>query len=132
MDNYFITKKEADSINVNQILQFTKSNIWKDLKQAKQYYKEEPFYLNSEIEGENILVQGIIDLYYIDKDDNLVLLDYKTDFAKIGDENKLIDKHKPQLMLYKEALENALDRKVDKIYIYSTVLGKELEILTKE
>ena len=77
-------------------------------------------------------MQGIIDLYYIDKDDNLVLLDYKTDFVRPGDENKLINRHKSQLMLYKEALENALNKKVDKIYIYSTVLGKEIEVLTKE
>ena len=132
INNKFITKKEADSINPNQILQFTKSNIWQDLKQAKEYYKEKPFYLNSKVDGENILVQGIIDLYYIDKDNKLVLLDYKTDFAKIGDENKLIDKHKPQLMLYKEALENALKKKVDKVYIYSTSLGKPLEVLTKK
>ena len=32
-------------------------------------------------------------------------------------------------MIYKEALENALDRKVDKVYIYSTALGKEIEII---
>ena len=127
----FITQKEADSINPYQILQFTKSNIWQDLKEAKQYYKEEPFYINSPIEDEHILVQGIIDLFYIDKDDNLVLLDYKTDFVREGQEAELIQKHSAQLMIYKEALENALDRKVDKVYIYSTALGKELEVLTK-
>ena len=33
-----------------------------------------------------------------------------------------------QLDLYKEALENALKRKVDKVYIYSVYLGKEIEI----
>ena len=75
---------------------------------------------------ENILVQGIIDLYYIDKSDKLILLDYKTDFAKPGDEQILIERHKPQLMLYKEALESGLNKKVDKIYIYSTGLSKEI------
>ncbi|MCI9064088.1 MAG: helicase-exonuclease AddAB subunit AddA, partial [Clostridia bacterium] len=79
VNHKFITQKEADSINPYQILQFTKSNIWNDLKHAKEYHKEEPFYINEQIENENILVQGIIDLYYIDKNDNLVLLDYKTD-----------------------------------------------------
>ena len=130
VDKDFITKKEADSININQILQFTKSNIWKDLRQAKKYYKEEPFYINVKEQGENILVQGIIDLYYINEKDELVLLDYKTDFVHAGEEEKLIERHKPQLMIYKQALEDALNKKVDKIYIYSTVLGKELEVLT--
>ena len=132
-----ITEKEADSVNINQIMQFTKTDIWQELKNAKEYHKEEPFYISisaNEIEKTNsketVLAQGIIDLYYIDKDDNLVLLDYKTDFIKEGEENILIKRHKSQLMLYKEALENALEIKVDKIFIFSTVLGKKIEIPT--
>ena len=130
-----ITSKEADSINVKQILQFTKSDVWQELKLAKEYHKEEPFYINvlaNEIEETeskaNILAQGIIDLYYIDKNDNLVLLDYKTDLVKDGEEEILIERHTPQLMLYKEALENALEKKVDRIYIYSTTLGKKIQL----
>ena len=130
-----ITDREAESINPYKIYEFTKSGIWNELKTAKEIHKEEPFYINipaSSIYGnevdENILVQGIIDLYYIDKDDNLVLLDYKTDYVQIGEESKLIEKHKKQLMLYKEALENALQRKVDKVYIYSVYMGKEISI----
>ena len=132
-NNHIITEKEAESINPNIILNFTKSKIFKDLKEAKEYHKEEPFYINipaNEVMNvsakENILVQGIIDLYFIDKNDKLVLLDYKTDFVKLGDEDLLIERHKPQLMLYKEALENGLNRKVDKVVIYSTSLGKEI------
>ena len=130
-----ITLKEAEAINPNIILKFTKSKIFEQLKTAKEYHKEEPFYINIpanevvEIKSdENILVQGVIDLYYIDKDDNLILLDYKTDFIKEREEQVLINRHKAQLMLYKEALENGLNRKVNKIYIYSTGVGKEIEI----
>ena len=130
-----ITDKEKESINPWVILKFTKSNIWKELKEAKEYHKEEPFYINipaNEVMestlDENILVQGIIDLYYVTKDDELVLLDYKTDFINEGEEQILIDRHKPQLMLYKRALESGINKKVDKIYIYSTKLGKEILI----
>lgn len=131
-----ITSKEKETINPFVILKFTKSNIWKELKEAKEYHKEEPFYINVPAKevmdtnlDENILVQGIIDLYYITKDDKLILLDYKTDFIKEGEEEKLITRHKPQLMLYKEALENGLNRKVDKVWIYSTGLGKEILVI---
>ena len=131
--NNIITEKEAESINPYVILEFTKSNIYKELQQAKEYHKEEPFYINipanlvmNVSSDENILVQGIIDLYFVDKNGKLILLDYKTDFAKPGDEEILIERHKPQLMLYKEALENGLNRKVDKVLIYSTGLGREI------
>ena len=146
-----ITSKEKEAINPWIIFKFTKSNIWSELKVAKEYHKEEAFYINVPAKDvmktdldENILVQGIIDLYYITKEDELVLLDYKTDFVPQKEpvpmeqetkithpneksaEEKLIERHKPQLMLYKEALESGLNRKVDRVWIYSTGLGKEI------
>ena len=45
-----------------------------------------------------------------------------------SDEEMLINRHKPQLMLYKEALESGLNRKVDRVWIYSTGLGKGILI----
>ena len=126
-----ITEKEAEAINPYKILEFTKSNIWEELKIAKEIYQEKPFYINVPAKqiyeqdiDENILVQGIIDLYYIDKNDKLVLLDYKTDYVENGKENELVEKYRNQLELYKEALEQALNRNVDNVYIYSVYLGK--------
>ena len=136
-----ITAKEKEAINPWVIFKFTKSNIWSELKEAKEYHKEEAFYINVPARDvidttldENILVQGIIDLYYITKYDELVLLDYKTDFVaqkepvQMGqnEEEKLVERHKPQLMLYKDALESGLNRKVARVWIYSTGLGKEI------
>ena len=70
-----------------------------------------------------------MDLYYIDKEDKLVLVDYKTDYIEKGKENELIEKYKEQLKLYKETLESALQRKVDKMEIYSLYLNEEIDLL---
>ena len=131
-----ITNKEARSISTYKILAFTKSTIWKELRKAKVVEKEKPFYINipakeiynQEIE-EDILVQGIIDLYYINGNDELVLVDYKTDYVEKGKEEELLNKYRKQLDLYKRALESALNRKVDKVYIYSVYLEKEIEYI---
>ena len=130
-----ITELEAQNINPYKILEFTKSNIWKEMKTAKKVYKERPFFINipakeiyeEELE-EEILVQGIIDLYYINNEDQIVLVDYKTDYVEKGKEKELIEKYISQLELYKKALEESLRKKVDKVYIYSVYLGKEIEI----
>lgn len=131
-----ITNKEARSISIYKILAFTKSTIWKELRKAKTVEKEEPFYINipakeiynQEVE-EDILVQGIIDLYYINENDKLVLVDYKTDYVEKGKDEELLNKYRKQLDLYKRALESALNRKVDKVYIYSVYLEKEIEYI---
>lgn len=129
-----ITEKESQAININAILQYTKSNLFKELKEAKEIHKEEPFYINipakeiyEEDVDENILVQGIIDLYYVDKDENVILVDYKTDFVQ--NENELIIKYKEQLELYRKAIERALKVKVSRVVIYSTYLQKEINMI---
>ncbi len=133
-----ITKQEAQSINKNKLLQYTKSELWKKLKYAKEVQKEKPFYINikankiynevPEKENENVLVQGVIDLYFIDENDKLYLIDYKTDYVEEGKENELVEKYKKQLEIYKEALEQALNKKVDMMVIYSVYLNKMIEI----
>ena len=98
--------------------------------------REKPFYINISAKevynqdlDEKILVQGIIDLYYITQHDELVLVDFKTDFVPNRDEQILVDKYRKQLDLYKRALESATGRKVDRVYIYSTYLEKEIAII---
>ncbi len=132
-EKQIITEKEAKAINPFKILEFTKSKIWKEVRKSKEAYKEKPFYINipakevyEEDVQEDILVQGVIDLYYIDEKDNLVLVDYKTDFVQ--NENELVEKYSKQLEFYQRALEDALGKKVWKKYIYSVYLGKEIEI----
>lgn len=122
-----ITQVEKESIDIEVLYQYTKSELWKELKQAKEVHKEQPFYLNIPAkkinkeaqEEEKILVQGIIDLYYIDKEDRLILVDYKTDSKRSGETKTLEEKYEMQLSIYKEALEKALGRKVDKAMIYA-------------
>ena len=104
----------------------TKSNIIE---------REKPFYINIPAKDiydknvdEKILVQGIIDLYYINEKGELILVDFKTDYVPNKEEKILIDKYKVQLNLYKTALESALERKVNRTYIYSTYLDKEIII----
>lgn len=130
-----ITENEAKAIDKENLLKYTQSELWRNLKKAKQVYKEQPFYIHipvkdlySEINSkENILVQGIIDLYYISENDEIVLVDYKTDIVNNGEEQKLINEYSKQLEIYKKALEQAINKKVDKVYIYSLYLNKNIE-----
>ena len=123
-----INENEAKQIDADVLYNFTQSKLAEKIRKAKKVYKEEPFYINipakeiyEEGTDENILVQGIIDLYYEDENGNLVLIDYKTDYVQEGKE--LIQKYHVQLEIYKKALEQATNKKVTEVYIYSTCLG---------
>ena len=77
---------------------------------------------------EKVLVQGVIDLYYISSNGELVLVDFKTDYVPDKNEQILIERYSSQLQLYKRALESATGKRVNKTYIYSTYLEKEIKI----
>ena len=130
-----INKEEAQYINIGKIMLFLKSELARKIMNAKTIEKEKAFCMKidakevfKEANSETILVQGIIDLYAIMQDDNIVLVDYKTDFVEIGEEDVLIKKYINQLKIYKKALEGALNKTVNQVYIYSLYLNKEIKI----
>ena len=95
--------------------------------------KEQPFVLGvdaaeiypGEESTEIILVQGIIDAYF-EENGELVVLDYKTDKVKSGLELK--EKYHAQLDYYAKALEQLLGKKVKEKIIYSFTLGEEIQV----
>lgn len=128
-----ITEKQKEAVSIEKIHQIMTSEFMKKIKTAKQIYKEMPFYTyinTKEIYDtkteENILVQGIIDLYYIDENNQITLVDYKTDYVQ--NENELIEKYKIQLEIYKKALEESLNTKIKETYIYSIYLNKAIKL----
>lgn len=123
-----VTEKQSQYIDKKRLLEFTKTELFKELQNAKEIYKEQPFHMSviDENTKESILIQGIIDLYYINQNNEIVLVDYKTDYVEKNNEQELIEKYKPQLKIYKKAIEEALNKNVEKVYIYSVYLNKEI------
>lgn len=120
-----ISEQDKKYINVSRIYNFLNSKIGKDLKEAKKTFREYEFILmNKDIS--NSLIQGVIDLFYVTKEDKVVLVDFKTD--RIDNEKEFIKKYKIQLEIYKEAINSLTEYNVDEIFIYSFNLNKEIKI----
>ena len=96
--------------------------------------KEQPFVLGINADRlnkdypkeETVLIQGIIDAFFYEGDD-IILMDYKTDAVKNGQE--LTDRYSVQLEYYKEALETITGKKVIQKLIYSFALGETIELV---
>lgn len=78
----------------------------------------------------NVIVQGVIDAFYITDDDNIVLIDYKTDGLSNNNtsKEKLIDSYKIQLEIYAKALTQLTGKKVVEKYIYSFALNEAISV----
>ena len=82
-----------------------------------------------------MLVQGVIDIFFEDKDGNIILCDYKTDYLtpeELRDEalviKKMKERHGKQLEYYAMAIERFLGKRPDKILIYSLPFGEAVKI----
>ena len=131
-----LTDEMAECIRPQDILHFLGCRSGRRMADAARHgklYKEQPFVLSvdaSEIypadrSGEKILVQGIIDVYF-EEPDGLVVLDYKTDKVRTG--NELKEKYHAQLDYYAQALEQLTEKPVKEKIIYSFTLGEEIEV----
>ena len=129
-------EEEIHLIDVNKICVFLQTSLAERMKRAKQLdnlYREQPFVLGVEAfrlseefpHGETVLIQGIIDVYFIE-DNEIVLMDYKTDVVKEAKE--LIDRYKTQLVYYTEALERITGLKVKEKLIYSFTLQQTISL----
>jgi ATP-dependent helicase/nuclease subunit A len=87
-------------------------------------YREIVLYETIEQNGENVLVQGVIDMLAISPD-RLVLIDYKTNNAPA---DKIVETYRAQLETYAAAVGRAMGRKSE-VYIYTTKHEKLIEIL---
>lgn len=127
-----LTDEPALQRSIQKKLQrFMQSALCQEIRQAKKVYKETSFNLNltaREIYGiesdESIMIQGIIDLYFIDQNDTIILVDYKTD--SMENEQDFINRYATQINYYRRALEEITGKKVEKACIYSLKLEKEI------
>ncbi len=123
-----------DAVSVKKLLQFFDSDLAGRMARSQRkgkLKKEQPFVLGipakrlneSFPEEETVLIQGIIDAFF-EEEDGIVLMDYKTDAVKTGEE--LIKRYHTQMEYYTEALERIVGKKVKQRIIYSFALGKEI------
>ncbi|MFV0441459.1 MAG: UvrD-helicase domain-containing protein [Lachnospirales bacterium] len=122
-----INKAEHEVIlkNVDKLLDFFESDMYLDILKAEKVYKEKPFAAYVEVDNfdEKLIVRGIIDLMYI-LNDEIYIVDYKTDY----DKEKLIEKYKRQLELYKEFVEKKFKKTVKSTKVYFITHNETLEV----
>ena len=132
-----LKEKEAECVRPGDIFAFLKSPLGQRMKKASEkrlLFREQPFVisrkaeeLNPDWEGERILVQGIMDAYFMEEGE-LILVDYKTDRVRKGEEHILLERYRNQILDYGEALSRAAGKPVKEAYIYSFALGMAIEV----
>jgi len=127
-----LTEEYAKAVSLPKILNFLEQELAYRMWRAQEQgllYREQPFVLGIDAkrldpdlpEGEKVLIQGIIDVFFIE-DGEIVLLDYKTDV--IDSMEALWNRYNVQIQYYEEALTKLMQMPVKERILYSFYLEK--------
>lgn len=129
ISNEILTEKQAEAVNPFKVLDFFNSSLGKRMLASNKIYREVPFYMEikstevynelskDKFDNELIILQGIIDCFF-EENEEIVLLDYKTDFVTEDNIASIKEKYKIQLDYYEKALNRMTGKRVKEKYIY--------------
>ena len=135
----YLSQREADALERGKLERFFAGGFAKRMLNAKlmrekkftlrilagEFALDDPLIPLETVEGESVVVQGIIDCAF-EEDGRLILLDYKTDRVEALD--VLRERYAEQLRLYRRAMKECFGKEVSETLIYSFWLGEFLAV----
>lgn len=131
-----LSEEESKVISLQKVKTFFSSPLYQRMKNSPEIMREKQFniampagYFNPDLTGEAAneptLMQGVVDAAFIE-DGKIVILDYKTDHVKSGEE--LASMYTDQLHIYKYAMQEITGLEVSELILYSFGLGKQVAL----
>ena len=141
LEGGFLDQEAHDFINPKVIWNFLSSPLGKRMAKAQsegRIHKEQQFIIGIPARemglgdsDELVLIQGIIDAY-LEEEDGLVLIDYKTDHVPEGSPEQgakmLAERYRVQLDYYERALTQLTGKHVKERIIYSLALQMSINV----
>ena len=130
----FLTSLQGEAVKPEVLSAFFTSPLGRELAQAKEVHQEFKFSLLTPagdylpgLEGEEVLLQGVVDCWFVDER-GITVLDFKSDRILPGQEEERAQSYAPQLSAYSRALERITGRPVCRkmLWFFATSTPVEL------
>jgi ATP-dependent helicase/nuclease subunit A len=136
VERKLLTEQEVQAIDKKMLESFFSREVGLRLLASPRVWRELPFSLRipaeevhgGQCEGEHVLVQGVIDCLFREGDE-LVLLDFKTDRVSQEGIEQLAANYRPQLALYRRAVEQLFRLPVKESYLCLLAARTERAVL---
>ena len=149
VEQKFLSEETAKIVNQRVLKRFAASPLMEKIKSAKKVYREKQFSLfvplseltkdrelAAALSGQELFVQGSIDLLLVTEDGQIELYDYKTDRITEDEQNDpallrehLKERHGNQLQFYARAVEELFGKRPDRISIFALSIGEIVNLV---
>ena len=130
----WLTPRQGESVNTAWVAGFWSSPLGREARGAPQLEREFKFsllvpasrYFPQAEEGEEVLLQGVVDCWFRNPDGTVTVVDFKTDAVTEGTVAERAAEYAPQLEAYAGALSQVLDARVSRKILWFFRLGRGL------
>ncbi len=130
----YLSKIQAAAVDAEKIAVFTNSQTGREMLSAKSVMREFKFSVllpademlgKEELYGEQVLLQGVMDMYY-ETEDGITIVDFKTDRRR--PEGEVLEKYSDQLRTYRRALFEMTGKTAKSLRLYLVNHGEYIEV----
>jgi ATP-dependent helicase/nuclease subunit A len=128
-----ITPEQAKAVSSRQIYRFFQA-FGDQIASADAIFREFKFSVLTPAsahfdvsEGEQILLQGVVDCC-IEKDGDLTIIDFKTDYVNQNEENDHAQRYRGQLEAYAYAMEQVTGKTVKEKLVFFLSVGRGVSL----
>ncbi len=134
VENKFLTEEQGKLVNCEKIANFFRSDIGRKLRTGTSYLREFKFSILDDgrhygegLDGEQVLLQGVVDCALLEEE-GITVVDFKTD--NVTEENlaSVVERYRPQVQTYGEALSRIYEKPIKAQYLYFFRLDKFVQV----
>ena len=130
-----LTQQQAEALQLDKLQRFFASPLAVRIRNGANLQREYRFallvpasiYDPMVADGEEMMLQGVIDCCF-EEGDGLVVVDFKTDRIRPGEEMQRAEVYRPQLEAYAHALEQVMEKPVKEKVLYFFATGAQIRL----
>ena len=133
--NGILSQEQAQLVDIAKLSRFFSSELGTQVATGENILREFKFSIlddgsaySSELQGEKILLQGVVDCAIME-DDGITVIDFKTDRIKEDKLEQMIEHYRPQVQAYADSLSRIFQKPVKKACLYFFELNEFVDVL---
>ncbi len=130
----FLTAEQGSMVDRGSIARFFASDLGKKLRSGTEYLREFKFsildpgeHYGAGLEGEQVLLQGVVDCALLEED-GITVLDFKTDHVTESTLETAAERYRLQVQTYAQALSRIYEMPVKASYLYFFCLNRFVKV----
>lgn len=134
VENGFLTQEQGSLVNCEMIARFFATEIGQKLRMGTKHLREFKFSILDDgrhygegLEGEEVLLQGVVDCALLEED-GITVLDFKTDHVTGQTLATVVERYRAQVQTYGEALSRIYEMPIKAQYLYFFRLDQFVEV----